>query len=80
MVKRAGAEQSAPPLLKKQIGSEQWKGGTYMARKKVATGKKKSIGWYLAHDWQLWVMLLSGNYLYIYFLLCSYVRCTAGIS
>ena len=38
-----------------------------MARKKVATGKKKSIGWYLAHDWQLWVMLLPAIiYIFIF--------------
>ena len=38
-----------------------------MARKKVATGKKKSIGWYLAHDWQLWIMLLPAIiYIFIF--------------
>ena len=38
-----------------------------MARKKVATGKKKSIGWYLAQDWQLWVMLLPAIiYIFIF--------------
>ena len=38
-----------------------------MARKKTATGKKRSIGWYLAHDWQLWVMLLPAIiYIFIF--------------
>ena len=38
-----------------------------MARKKVATGKKKSIGWYLDHDWQLWVLLLPAIiYIFIF--------------
>ena len=33
----------------------------------MATGKKKSIGWYLAHDWQLWVMLLPAIiYIFIF--------------
>ena len=41
MVKRAGAEQSAPPLLKKQIGSEQWKGGTSWQGKKWQPERKK---------------------------------------
>lgn len=33
----------------------------------IQTGKKKGIGWYLAHDWQLWVMLLPAVvYIFIF--------------
>lgn len=38
-----------------------------MAKTKVASGKKRSIGWYLVHDWQLWVMLLPAIiYIFIF--------------
>lgn len=33
----------------------------------IQTGKKKGISWYLAHDWQLWVMLLPAVvYIFIF--------------
>ena len=34
----------------------------------LKTGRsKRSIGWYLAHDWQLWVMLLPAVvYIFIF--------------
>ena len=35
--------------------------------KAVRTGKKKSLGWYLSHDWQLWVMLIPAVvYIFIF--------------
>ena len=38
-----------------------------MAKKQAVTGKKRSIGWYLVHDWQLWVMLLPAIiYIFIF--------------
>lgn len=41
-----------------------------MSKKKAATGKKRSLKWYLVHDWQLWVMLIPGI---LYILIFCYV-------
>ena len=35
--------------------------------KAIGNGKKRSLGWYLSHDWQLWVMLIPAIvYIFIF--------------
>jgi putative aldouronate transport system permease protein len=41
-----------------------------MKKNKPVSGKKKSLAWYLKHDWQLWIMLLPAM---VYIFLFCYV-------